>query len=97
MIIVGIACHQFHPKVPEQEQTMSAAVGMGYLLMALQSAGYGAMWRSGAMAHNPLVAEGLGLSDKELITGFLYVGSVASQKPAVPRPEQASFVGKWPH
>lgn len=96
MVIVGVACHQVHPKVPEQEQIMSAAVGMGYLLLALQSAGFGAMWRTGAMAHDPVVAEGLGLASHETITGFLYVGTVASEKPSVPRPDQASFVSRWP-
>lgn len=96
MLIVGIACHQPHPKVPEQEQTMSAAVGMGYMLLALQSAGYGGMWRTGAMAHHPAVAEGLGLASHESITGFLYVGSVVSEKPGVPRPETSSFVRRWP-
>lgn len=96
MIIVGIACHQPHPKVPEQEQTMSAAVGMGYLVLALQSAGFGAMWRSGAMAHHPAVREGLGLDSNELITGFLYTGTVVSEKPRVPRPELSSFVSSWP-
>lgn len=96
MIIVGIACHQSHPKVPEQEQTMSAAVGMGYMLLALESAGFGAMWRSGPMAHHPAVLEGLGLASHELITGFLYTGTVVNGKPGVPRPELSSFVSRWP-
>lgn len=96
MVIVGVACHQPHPKVPEIEQTMSAAVGMGYLLLALQSAGYGGMWRTGAMAHNAQVAKGLGLADNELITGFLYVGTPINEKPAVPRPERGTFVSRWP-
>ena len=96
MIIVGIASHQSHPKVPEQEQTMSAAVGMGYMLLALQSAGFGAMWRTGAMAYHPAVIEGLGLASHESITGFLYAGTVASEKPGVPRPQPSSFVSRWP-
>jgi len=96
MIIVGIARHQSHPKVPEQEQTMSAAVGMGYMLLALQSAGFGAMWRTGPMAHHPAVEEGLGLASHESITGFLYTGTVVSEKPGVPRPELSSFVSSWP-
>ena len=96
MIIVGIACHQNHPKVPEQEQTLSAAVGMGYMLLALQSTGYGGMCRTGPMAHNDVVAKGLGLAANEQITGFLYVGSVASEKPDIPRPDTASFVSRWP-
>lgn len=96
MIIVGIACHQSHPKVPHVEQTMSAAVGMGYLLLALESAGFGGMWRTGGMAHHPDVAAGLGLEAHELITGFLYVGTVASPKPGVPRPDPSAFVSRWP-
>ncbi|MCL7944885.1 nitroreductase [Marinobacter sp. ATCH36] len=96
MVIVGIACHQNHPKVPEIEQTMSAAVGMGYLLLALEAAGYGGMWRTGGLAYHPEVAKGLGLKDNEIITGFLYVGSVSSSKPTVPRPDQTEFVGRWP-
>ncbi len=96
MVIVGIARHQPHPKVPDIEQTMSAAASMGYLLLALQSQGYGAMWRTGGVAHHPDVASGLGLNKNELITGFLYVGSVVSEKPAVPRPERTAFVSRWP-
>ncbi|MBL3557105.1 MULTISPECIES: nitroreductase family protein [Marinobacter] len=96
MVIVGIACHQVHPKVPEVEQTMSAAVGMGYLLVALESAGFGGMWRTGGPAYNPEVARGLGLGEEEIITGFLYTGSVSSSKPPVPRPDPADFVSRWP-
>ena len=76
---------------------MSAAVGMGYILLALQSEGFGAMWRTGPMAHHPEVAKGLGLGSDEQLTGFLYVGTVVNEKPAIPRPEQASFVTRWPN
>ncbi|MCR8915543.1 nitroreductase [Marinobacter panjinensis] len=96
MIIVGIVSHQTHPKVPEIEQTMSAAVGMGYLLLALEAAGYGGMWRTGGLAYNPDIAKGLGLEDHETITGFLYTGSVSSAKPPVPRPDPKEFVSRWP-
>ncbi|MBC7193218.1 nitroreductase [Marinobacter sp.] len=96
MVIVGIACHKPHPKVPEVEQTMSAAAGMGYLLLALQSAGYGAMWRTGALAYDERVRRGLGLADHEFITGFLYVGTVSQPKPEVSRPAPADFVRRWP-
>lgn len=97
MIIVGIASHQTHPKVPDEEQTMSAAVGLGYMLLALQSAGFGAMWRTGPMAYHPAVIDALGLARHESITGFLYVGTAVSEKPDVPRPETSTFVSRWPH
>lgn len=96
MVIVGIVSHQAHPKVPEIEQTMSAAVSMGYLLLALEAGGYGGMWRTGGLAYNPHIAKGLGLGDHERITGFLYTGSVSSIKPPVPRPDPKEFVSRWP-
>lgn len=96
MVIVGIASPRPHPKVPEVEQVMSAAAGMGFLELALQDAGYGVMWRTGPVAYHPGVHEGLGLSEHEQIVGFLYTGSVASAKPPVPRPGVEEFVRHWP-
>ena len=97
MIVVGIASPKKHHKVPEVEQLLSAGASMSFLGLALQDAGYGVMWRTGKMAYNPVVLEGLGLEKKgESITGFLYTGTVSSTKPAVPRPELAEFVAHWP-
>ncbi|MBS3805360.1 MAG: nitroreductase [Oleiphilaceae bacterium] len=96
MIIVGICSPKLHPKVPEIEQVMSSAVGLGYIALALESAGFGAMWRTGAVAYHPVIRQGLGLNDCERISGFLYVGSVESPKPAVPRPAPDDFVARWP-
>ncbi len=96
MVIVGITSPKSHPKVPEIEQSMSTAVGMGYLLLALKEAGYGGMWRTGALAYDPQVKAGLGLAEHESIAGFLYVGSVSSEKPTVPRPTMSELVSCWP-
>jgi len=96
MILVGIASPKEHPAVPEQEQLMSTSVGMGYMLLALQEAGFGGFWRTGALAYHPVVREGLGLSAREQIAGFLYVGSVLGSKPGPARPEPAEFVRTWP-
>jgi len=94
-VIVGIAVIKPHPKVPKIEQIMSAASGMAYLVLALQSLGYGAMWRSGSIAHSANLRAQLGLGDNERITGFLYTGTVVDPKPSVPRPEVDSFVSYW--
>ena len=96
MWLWGIASPKAPPKVPEVGQTMSAAAGMAYLLLALQSAGFGAMWRTGAVAYDERVQQGLGLAENEFITGFLYVGSVCQPKPEVPRPAHGDFVSRWP-
>lgn len=95
MVIVGIASPQHHPKVPEIEQVMSAATGMAFIGLALRDAGYGAMWRSGGVSYHPDVHRGLGLREGESIVGFLYTGTVAAEKPPVPRPATREFVECW--
>lgn len=96
MVLVAIASPVSHPKVPAHEQAYSCAAGAAYLVLALQAEGYGAMWRTGAVAENPRVKAGLGLSEGESIVGFIYTGTVENEKPAVPRPEVTSFVSRWP-
>lgn len=95
MVIVGIASPRHHPKVPEVEQVMSAAVGMAFIGLALNDAGYGAIWRTGPVAYHPEVHRGLGLTDGESVVGFLYTGKVVQEKPAVPRLEPREFVENW--
>lgn len=96
MMIIGICSPRAHPKVPEIEQVVSAGVGLGYALLALESAGFGGMWRTGDVAYHPRVREGLGLAAGEKIAGFLYVGTVESRKPPVPRPDVSDYVSRWP-
>jgi len=95
MVIIGVASPRHHPKVPEVEQLMSAAAGMSFLSLALTDAGYGAMWRTGPMAYSEKVKQGLGLKTSESIIGFLYTGTVAGHKPAVPRPGTEDYVAGW--
>ncbi|NVD35079.1 nitroreductase family protein [Marinobacter lutaoensis] len=96
MVIVAIVSPKAHPKVPEVEQVMSAAAGVGFLELALQEAGFGVMWRTGPMAYNPAVRNALGVEAHEHIAGFIYTGTVAMAKPSVPRPPVAEFVRRWP-
>lgn len=96
MVIVGIASPKEHPKVPEIEQVISAGVGVAFLGLALREAGYGVMWRTGSPAYHPAVRSGLGLAEGESVVAFLYTGTVAMEKPRVPRPEVSEFVKSWP-
>lgn len=96
MVIVGIASPKSHPKVPEVEQVLSAAVGVSFLGLALREAGYGTIWRTGSPAYHPAVHKGLGLADGESVVAFLYTGTVSMEKPAIPRPTVSEFVKNWP-
>ncbi|TVP53398.1 MAG: nitroreductase [Halomonadaceae bacterium] len=96
MLIVGITVYQEHPKVPLREQTVSTGVGMGYLLLALESLGYGGMWRTGAMAYHPVIRAALKIAEHESITGILYVGTPSARKGPTPVPALDKHVQHWP-
>lgn len=96
MVLVAVASPVSHPKVPAHEQAYSCAAATAYLELALQAEGFGAMWRTGAVAESTVVREGLGLSANESIVGFIYTGTVDTRKPAVPRPDVAEFTSNWP-
>lgn len=77
LLIAIIASPQEHPSVPQWEQHATAA-GAGHLLeLALWQAGWGVMWRTGLLANSPEVRQMHGLTDAELLMGWLYIGDIA--------------------
>ena len=55
-ILVGIASLSHHPKVPEQEQIITAGIALQSCLQVAFAMGYGGMWRTGGMAYDLHVA-----------------------------------------
>lgn len=96
MMIVVVASPQEHPKVPLIEQQISAGVAAQNLLLAAFAQGVGGMWRTGDMAYNPVVEQGLGLNDSEMIIGYLYLGSQPERLKKIHRLDPAGFVQSWP-
>ena len=85
MIIVISTQYVEHNKVPQKEQLVAAGCCAQAMQMAAFSLGYGAMWRTGNLAYNETVKEGLGLAEGNDIAGFLYIGTptkVLQSKPA---------------
>ncbi len=95
LILVAVAVTQEHPKVPVSEQLITAGCAAHAVVQAAYAQGLGAMWRSGAMAFNPIVAKGLGLAAHEQIIGFIYLGQVVKAKPT-PDVEPADLLTEWP-
>ncbi|WP_428820709.1 nitroreductase family protein [Microbulbifer sp. MCCC 1A16149] len=95
LVVVAITRLQEHPKVPYNEQRMSTAGAVQAMLTAAFAEGVGAYWRTGALAENRAVAEGLGLAENEEISGFIYMGT--PQKPPRPAPDLAvaDFFADW--
>lgn len=95
MIVVVIASHVEHPKVPPIEQDLSAGAAAQNMLIAAHAQEVGAMWRTGSMAYHPQVMAELGLAGNEKIIGFLYLGARIGNA-RTPRPEDpADYFQEW--
>ncbi|MBN3562641.1 nitroreductase family protein [Aliamphritea spongicola] len=94
-IIVAIAVVTEHPKVPASEQLIAAGCAVQNMLLAANAQGVGAMWRTGGVAYDPVVKEGLGLAAHEEIIGFVYMGTPSKQRTA-PLLDSSDYVSRWP-
>ncbi|MCY1425990.1 putative NAD(P)H nitroreductase YdjA [compost metagenome] len=95
LLVVAVARLQDHPKVPEIEQLLAAGCAAHGLVQAAYTEGLGGMWRTGAMAYDPLVRQGLGLAANERIVGFVYLGTPIGELRRPVSLEPAEFVSVW--
>ncbi len=84
-----------HPKIPAQEQMLSAGCVAYNLLLGAQALGYGAQWLTGWAAYDEQVAALLGLAAGERVVGFVHIGSVTATPAPRPRPDPAPRVRAW--
>lgn len=94
-MVVVIVRLQPHPKVPMVEQQVAAGAAAQNILLAAHGLGLGAMWRTGDMAYNRQVMDGLGLDENEEIIGFIYLGSKPAKERRVPELSTDDFVQSW--
>ena len=95
MIIVLINTPKEHPMVPEIEQIMSTATAGQNILLALNSMGYGAIWRTGTFAFNDKIGKYLDLEKGQQVVGYLYVGTPEGKPKKIPEMNVKDFVTKW--
>lgn len=96
LLIVAICSHSEHPKVPRIEQDMACAAAVSNMLVAAHAQGLGCVWRTGDLAYDPIVMQGLGLASNETIAAFLYVGHPAGELKRVPELNPQDFFTTWP-
>lgn len=96
LVIVAIARHVEHPKVPQIEQVLATGAAVQNLINAAFALGVGAYWRSGAMTEHKTVTASLGLAETEVIVGFVYLGTPAVAPKAPPQANPADFFHPWP-
>jgi nitroreductase len=83
------------PKVVEVEEHHAVGAAIQNILLAAHADGLGAMLRTGAAARLPEVREYLGVSDDELIAGFVYVGYPDDEQRPQTRRRDAASVSEW--
>jgi nitroreductase len=94
IVVVGAKVKKGH-KIPEVEQIASATAAAQTIMLAAPALGYGAVWKTGAAAYDPVVKVALGLTADDDIVGFLYIGTQVGGPSPIPRPEGRDFVTTW--
>lgn len=84
-----------HPKVPAQEQLLSAGCVAYNLLLGAQSLGFGAQWLTGWSAYDRDAAALLGLEEHERLIAYIHVGTVQGASPERERPLPEEVVSTW--
>ena len=82
-------------KIPEIEQTLSAAAAAMNILNAIHALGFGAKWVTGGNCYDPEFRREFGLDPADQLIGFIHAGTPAEQMPPTERPDPARFVVEW--
>ncbi|NIB44424.1 nitroreductase [Pseudomaricurvus alkylphenolicus] len=96
LVLAAIARNIDHPKVPPVEQVIATGAAVQNLINAAFAQGIGAYWRTGPMAFNKDVHEGLGMEEGETLVGFVYLGTPAIPLKPAPKADTDAFFMAWP-
>ncbi len=86
---------EHHPKIPAQEQLLSAGCLGFNLLLAAQAAGFAAQWLTGWSCYDREAAKLLGLADNERAIAYIHTGSRGAEPPERNRPDVDSVLSAW--
>jgi len=95
IVVVVARVHPDHPKVPQQEQVISAAFVAYNLLLGAQALGFGAQILTGWAAYDADAARLLDLAQNERVVAFVHIGTAREPAPERARPALGDVVGEW--
>ena len=96
LIVAVIArTEEDHPKIPTQEQLLSAGCVAYNLLLGAQALGFGAQWLTGWAAYDRDAASLLGLGQNERIIAFVHIGHATETAPERHRPSLTDVFSEW--
>jgi nitroreductase len=94
IVVVAAEIIEGH-KIPAVEQLLAAGAAAQNLQLAAHALGFGAVWRTGAPAYDPVVKQALGLKPSDAIIGFMYLGTPAAAAAPASVPDPSGFVRDW--
>ena len=80
---------------PKWEQELSAGAVCMNMLLAARASGFAAQWLTEWYAFDKRIDSLLGLSPREKIAGFIYIGTASEDPMERPRPEMGSLIEHW--
>lgn len=96
MVLAVIArIEESHPKIPAQEQLLSAGCLAYNLLLAAQAEGFAAQWLTGWSCYDRDAAKLLGLAGDERAIAYIHIGSRSEEPPERNRPEVDDVLSAW--
>lgn len=94
-VVIAVLCKpDADHKVPVIEQQYAVAAACQQLMLAAKAVGFGASWKTGAVAYDPAVRAGFGLGGDDSIIGFIYIGAESQTSP-LPRATPDAVAQYW--
>ena len=94
IIVLGMHLRPEH-KIPLIEQELAVGAAAMNILNALHATGFGGVWVSGDVAHDPELAAELGFPAPHGLAGFLFVGTPQPGAHGPARRDVAGYVAEW--
>ena len=95
VVICVISSPVEHKKIPVWEMQLSSAAVCQNMLIGAQSLGYAAQWLTEWYTYDEVILKELGVSQKDKISGFIYIGKKNEEPKERIRPEKEKIVSYW--
>ena len=95
LLVLALTELQDHPKVPHYEQILSTGAAVQNFLLSVQAQGFSTIWRTGAVVESSTLKRALGLQERDLISGIIYIGTAAREIPKRAEISVADHVSYW--
>jgi nitroreductase len=95
VVVAVISTAAPHGKIPEWEQTLSAAAVCTNLVLAATAMGFAAQWQTDWIAYDDEAKALIGCKPGEVVAGLIYIGTATAPLEDRPRPDPGSLLTRW--